>query len=137
MTTRGKRTLLSAAMTMAMVTAFACGGSGGGGTSPTPVGSPGPSGATITITSAGVVSPSSVTINNGESVTFVNSDSRVHEMASDPHPAHTDCPPINALGTLQPGQSRLTNAMTTSRTCGFHDHLNDSNPNLRGTIVIR
>jgi plastocyanin len=78
-----------------------------------------------------------VTINNGESVTFVNNDSRAHEMASDPHPAHTDCPPINALGTLQPGQSRLTNAMTTSRTCGFHDHLNDTNQNLRGTIVVR
>jgi plastocyanin len=129
--------LILAAIAAAAATAFACGGGGGGTNNPTPVGTPGPSGATITITSAGVVSPSSVTINNGESVTFVNNDSRVHEMASDPHPVHTDCPPINALGTLQPGQSRLTNAMTTSRTCGFHDHLNDTNANLKGTIVIR
>ena len=128
--------MIHAAIASAITAAFAC-GSSGGSTNPTPVGTPGPSGATITISSAGVVSPSSVTINNGESVTFVNNDTRAHEMASDPHPAHTDCPPINALGTLQPGQSRLTNAMTTSRTCGFHDHLNDANANLRGTIVVR
>ena len=104
----------------------------GGGT-----GSPGPVGATITIGANGAVSPASVTINNGESVRFVNSHNRPHQMASDPHPNHTDCPPINALPTLDPGQSGQTNALTTSRTCGFHDHLNDTTANLRGTIVIR
>jgi plastocyanin len=78
-----------------------------------------------------------VTISVGQSVTFVNNDSRVHEMASDPHPAHTDCPPINALGVLAPNQTALTNALTTARSCGFHDHRDDSNQNLRGTITIR
>jgi len=76
--------LAHSAIASAMATAFACGGGGGGMTNPTPVGSPGPSGATITINSSGVVSPSTVTINNGESVTFVNNDTRQHEMASDP-----------------------------------------------------
>jgi plastocyanin len=99
-------------------------------------GSPGPSGATITITASGV-SPSTVTINSGESVTFVNNDSRQHQMSSDPHPAHTDCPQINALGVLNPGETRLTNALTASRTCGFHDHINDTNASLRGSIVTR
>jgi plastocyanin len=121
----------------------ACGSSGGGSNNGNPggpspgTGSPGPIGATITITSAGVVSPSSVTINSGESVNFVNNDTRVHEMSSDPHPAHTDCPAINQVGALNPGVTRATNALTTSRTCGFHDHLNDTNPSLRGSIVIR
>jgi plastocyanin len=118
--------------------ALACGG--GSSTSPSPPtggGSPGPSGATITIGSNGAVSPATVTINSGESVTFVNNHNRPHQMSSDPHPDHTDCPPINALGTLDIGQSRLTNALTTSRTCGFHDHLDDTNANLRGSIVIR
>lgn len=121
----------------------ACGGGGGGSNNGNPggpspgTGSPGPIGATITITSAGVVSPSSVTINSGESVNFVNNDTRVHEMSSDPHPAHTDCPAINQVGALNIGVTRPTNALTTSRTCGFHDHLNDTNASLRGTIVIR
>ena len=78
-----------------------------------------------------------MTINSGESVRFVNSHNRTHQMASDPHPNHTDCPPINALPTLDPGQTGQTNALTTSRTCGVHDHLNDTDAKLRGSIVIR
>jgi plastocyanin len=126
-------------MMSAMLVAVGCGGGyGGGSTNPSPVGgSPGPSGATITIGANGAVSPSSVTVSVGQSVTFVNNDSRVHEMASDPHPTHTDCPPINAVGVLNAGQSALTNALTTARSCGFHDHRDDSNQNLRGTITIR
>jgi plastocyanin len=106
------------------------GGSGGGS-------SVGASGATITIGSNGAVSPASVTISVGQSVTFVNNDSRQHEIASNPHPAHTDCPSTNALGTLSAGQTKLTNAYTTARSCGFHDHLNPENSALQGTIVIQ
>jgi plastocyanin len=134
-----KQILKHAAVASVLSLALAC---GGGGTSPSPTpgggsGSPGPIGATITIGSNRAVSPASVTINNGESVTFVNNDNRPHQMASDPHPDHTDCPAINAVGTLDVGQSRSTNALTTSRTCGYHDHLDDTNVNLRGNIVIR
>ena len=107
------------------------GGGGGGG------GSAGASGATITIGSNGAVSPSSVTIAVGQSVTFVNSDSRSHEIASNPHPSHTDCPAINALGAIGAGQTKLTNALTSARSCGFHDHLDPGNGNLQGTITIR
>ena len=119
--------------------AYACGGSS---TAPSPTpgggsGGPGPVGATITIDANGQLSPSTVTINSGESVRFVNSHNRTHQMASDPHPNHTDCPAINALPTLDPGQSGQTNALTTSRTCGVHDHLNDTDAKLRGSIVIR
>ena len=133
-----KSVVKQAVLAGVLAAGVACGGSsnnpnnpGGGG------GSAGTSGATITISNAGVVSPSAVTINPGESVTFVNNDTRSHEIASNPHPAHTDCPAINALGVLQAGQTRLTNALTTSRTCGFHDHNDDTNRNLQGTITIR
>jgi plastocyanin len=116
----------------------ACGGSS---TSPSPPpnsgGGPGPVGATITINANGVLTPSTVTINPGESVTFVNNHNRGHQMASDPHPEHTACPAINVVGTVDVGQSRTTNALTTSRTCGIHDHTDDTNPSLRGSIVIR
>jgi plastocyanin len=115
---------------------------GGGSTSPSPgpgggTGSPGTVGATMTIDASGVLTPKSVTINSGESVRFVNNHNTPHQMSSDPHPAHSDCPPINALPTLGAGQSGQTNALTTSRTCGVHDHLNDAKANLLGSIVIR
>jgi plastocyanin len=126
---------MMSALAATMATMIACGSDNGGPTGPS--GNPGPSGATITIGANGVVSPSSVTINSGESVTFVNNHNVAHQMDSDPHPAHTDCPAINAADRVEPGQSKLTNALTSSRTCGFHDHLNDSNPSLRGTIIIR
>lgn len=125
-----------------MIGLAACGGGGGGsptspgGGSGSGSGSPGPSGATVTI-SNGAVSPSEVTISVGQSVTFTNNDGRVHNIASDPHPNHTDCPAINAVGVLTNGQTKPTNALTTARTCGFHDHDDPDNANLRGRIVIR
>ncbi len=100
-------------------------------------GGPGTSGATITIGANGVVSPSQVTIAVGQSVTFINNDSRVHDMASNPHPAHTDCPSMNAAGNLAPGQTKLTNAFTAARTCGFHDHGNPTDAGLQGNIIIQ
>ena len=87
--------------------------------------------------SNGALSPATVTIRSGESVRFVNNHNRTHQMSSDPHPNHTDCPPINALPTLDPGQSGQTNGLTTVRTCGIHDHLNDADPSLRGSIIIQ
>jgi plastocyanin len=112
----------------------ACGGGGGSTMSPSP--GNGPVGATVTITSSGVT-PKAVTVNVGEVVTFVNNDTRSHDMESDPHPAHTDCPPINAIATLAPGQSRNTGNLTTARTCGYHDHSDAGNVSLQGTITIR
>jgi plastocyanin len=118
----------------------ACGG--GGSSSPTspssPVtGSPGPSGATITIGANGAISPSQVTVATGQSVTFINNDSRAHDMSSDPHPTHTDCPQLNAVSVLSPGQTKPTNAFTVARTCGFHDHNNPDSTALQGRIVIQ
>lgn len=112
-----------------------CGGSSSSPTSPSS--GTGPVGATITIGSNGAVTPSTVTINVGEVVAFVNNDSRPHEMASNPHPAHTDCPAINAVSQLQPGQSRNTGNFTTARSCGFHDHSNPDSAALQGTITVR
>jgi plastocyanin len=128
-------------MASAAAFAAACGGgssNNGNPGGPSPItGSPGPSGATITITAANAVSPGSVTINPGESVTFVNNSSRPHQIASDPHPAHTNCTEINALGTIAAGATVLTNALPTSKTCGFHDHNDSDNNSLKGTITIR
>src|SRR5687768_11703466 len=64
-------------------------------------------GATITI-SGNVVTPKNVTVRPGSQVAFVNNDSRDHNMVSDPHPEHNDCPAINNVGVLRPTQSRQT-----------------------------
>jgi plastocyanin len=118
----------------------ACGGSA---TSPSSVtatvrdGGAGPSGATVTITSAGL-SASTVTVAAGQGVTFVNNDSRSHEMASDPHPTHGSCPSIEAgLGTIGAGQTKVTHAFANAGTCHYHDHLDDSNGAFKGTIIVQ
>jgi len=114
------------------ISAFACGGSDNGGSTPTTPGD----GPTFTITSAGV-SPKSLTVSVGSQVTFVNNDTAMHEMFSDPHPEHMDCPEINQVGFLSPGQSRQTGNLNTTRTCGFHDHGQPLNTFLQGSILIR
>ena len=91
---------------------------------------------TVTITAAGV-SPKETVVPLGARVTFVNSDIRSHEMNSDPHPEHTDCPEINLVGFLSAGQSRETGNFQTARTCGYHDHSQDTNVALQGKITIR
>lgn len=73
----------------------------------------------------------------GTRVLFVNSHSRRHDMTSDPHPDHLDCPELNQVGLLNPGQSRESGNLVAVRTCGFHDHDEPNNTNLRGRIVIR
>lgn len=112
---------------------------GCGGGSPS---SPGGGGATttITLTSSGA-SPTTVNIAQGARVIFVNNDSRSHNMTSDPHPAHDQpgCGALNAVGFLQPGQSRESGNLTTVGTCGFHDHDNppDNDDGRRYTGSIR
>lgn len=122
---------VAAAMTIA-----ACGG-GGGSSTPTSPTTPSSPATTITIGADGRVSPSTLTVPVGSRVTFVNNHNRGHEMASDPHPQHTDCTELNAVSNLQPGQSRQTDNLTTARICGFHDHGEPDNAGLRGTIRIQ
>ena len=104
-------------------------------TSPTPTPTTTPS-VTITITSAGA-NPKSVQIALGARVLFVNNDTREHEMASDPHPDHTDCPVLNQVGLLQPGQQRETGNFVVVRTCGYHDHEDPTNPLWQGAIITK
>ena len=83
------------------------------------------------------VCPTSLTVPRGTRVTFINNDSRAHEMNSDPHPEHTDCPEINQVGHLEPGQSRQTGNLVIARRCGFHDHINFNSAALKGSITIQ
>ncbi len=79
----------------------------------------------------------SITVARGSQVTFINNDTRVHDMQSNPHPEHTDCPELAAVGFLNPGQSRQSSNLNTARSCGYHDHNDADNNNWKGTIVIQ
>lgn len=136
--------MAQAAVTAALLAMVACGGGGGSPTSPSgggasvgSTGAVGTSGSTMTIGANGAVSPAQVTISVGQSVTFVNNDTRSHDMESDPHPSHTTCPSIGNVGNLQPGQTKLTFGFSGAGSCGFHDHGNPDNAALRGRIVIQ
>jgi plastocyanin len=129
---------MAAAAGMAVM--LACGGSPTGpstGTGNSGGGGAGTSGATVTMTANGV-NPASVAVSVGQSVTFVNNDSRSHQIASDPHPTHGSCPQIEvALGTIAAGETKLTNAFTTAKTCTYHDHLDPGNAAFQGSIRIQ
>jgi plastocyanin len=117
-----------------MAIALACGSSSSTSTSPT---STTPTSTTTITIANNAVSPSAIVVTRGAQVTFVNADSRTHEMYYDPHPDHTDCPEINQVGFLNPGQSRQTGNLNTVRTCGFHDHGSPDTNSLKGTITIQ
>jgi plastocyanin len=116
----------------------ACGGSSSaspGGPSGTAA-TCGTDGKTIVIAN-NTVCPATLTVSLGSQVTFVNNDSQSHNMTSDPHPEHTDCPELNQVGYLTSGQSRQSGNLVTARTCGYHDHDNFTVKSLQGSIVIR
>ena len=126
------RGTLAAAATILLILATSCSKNDS-----TPQPAPDPAtGATITITSAGA-SPRSLVVPPGSQVTFVNNDSVAHEMYSDPHPEHTDCPEFDSVGRLNPGVTRQTKNLTITRTCGFHDHINPFVASLTGSIRIQ
>jgi plastocyanin len=106
--------------------------------SPTAPGSstPGPEGAVISIGASGLT-PGTVTIPTGQSVTFVNTDTVAHEIASTPVPTYDDCPPINRVSRLEPGQSMQTGALTAMRTCGFVDLLRIGDARWQGSITVQ
>jgi plastocyanin len=113
----------------------------GGSPTPTTPTPPATNPYTFTLTSAGA-SPKQLTVPPGTRVLFVNQDSRRHDIASDPHPEHTNCTEINSVGVLTPGQSRETGNLVAVKTCGFHDHDNpppttEAGNQWTGSIVIR
>jgi plastocyanin len=122
-----------------VVTACGGGSSNSAVTSPSPTTPPAGGGiGTPTITIANnTVSPKNISVTRGSQVTFVNNDNQSHDMVSDPHPVHTDCPEINQVGLLSPGQRRQTGLLNTTRTCGYHDHNRDMVASLQGTITIQ
>jgi plastocyanin len=83
------------------------------------------------------MTPLEITIDVGQRVTFVNNDTRAHDLVGGIDPNSPDCPEITQAGFLTPGQSRDTGIFTTARRCEYHDHTMLSVPAFQGRIIIR
>ena len=83
------------------------------------------------------MSPLEISIQVGQGVTFVNNDTRAHDVVGGIDPEHPDCPEITQAGFLSPGQRRETAAFTTPRTCEYHDHAMMGVAAFQGRIIIR
>jgi hypothetical protein len=90
----------------------------------------------VTITPFGLM-PYEAMVATGGQVIFVNRDLVVHDIQGGVDPDHPDCREIDAVGSLQPGQSRTTNPLPTARTCDYHDHTEGGHHGFSGKIVIR
>ncbi len=101
-------------------------------TTPTPTATPAAKTVTINMTSSGF-SPATITINKGDTVTFVNQDTKSRWPASAPHPTHTDYPEFDAkMGIVAGGSWSFT--FTKTGTWKFHDHLN---PSQFGSVTVK
>ena len=141
------RSIVGAVAVAAILVGAGCGGSPSGPPIPTPIPPPSPSPPvpsptpvatlTITINTSGQVTPADIQVPRGSRVSFINQHSSPHDMTSDPHPTHTNCPEINQVGNLLSGRSGQTAAMNTVRRCGFHDHGEPENGRLQGSITVQ
>ncbi len=53
-----------------------------------------------------------------------------------PFPAHDGCPPVNQVGGLTPGQSKMTGVLSREGACAFHEHLTEGAAAFRGEILV-
>ena len=99
-----------------------------------PAGNPGtPSVNTTNVAIQGFAfNPPAITVSVGDTVTWTNQDSVPHDVASDPHPTHTDLPGLRS-GTLNPGQS-YSFTFDKAGTWSYHCHLH---PTMKGAVTVQ
>lgn len=93
------------------------------------------SAATITFTDSGV-SPATVTVKAGDSITWTNNGSKKVSVASDNHPTHTlnqELTNGQFVTELAPRAS-VTVTLTKVGTWGYHNHLDLS---VKGKVVVQ
>jgi plastocyanin len=118
-----RRAVAIAAAAFALLLAAGCGGGGG---------SSGGGGNEVKLTDSGW-EPSTLTVDKGTTVKFVNDSSDDFWPASNDHPTHLLYPGFDAKRPFVKGQS-YEFTFDKVGSWGYHNHLN---PSVEGTIVVK
>lgn len=87
--------------------------------------------AQVSITDQGFI-PATLMVKKGTKVNWVVSDTKPHQIASDPHPSHNSLP---ALLQNQPSQSSYSYTFDKVGTFTYHD---ETDPlKLRGSVIVK
>lgn len=89
---------------------------------------------TNTVTYDGTTfSPASISVKQGDSITFINNSNGGMSVASDPHPSHSIYPEFDQYKTSAKGQKTFTFVFDKLGTWGYHNHLNS---NAVGSVTV-
>ncbi|HYC80089.1 MAG TPA: cupredoxin domain-containing protein [Candidatus Binatia bacterium] len=92
---------------------------------------PAPKTVNITIANNKIVE-NPITVNVNDTIIWTNKDLMPHQIASDPHPTHTDVNDLES-GSLATNQT-YSYKFTKAGTYSYHDHLN---PSIKGTVIVQ
>jgi len=87
--------------------------------------------ATVRITASGF-EPATLSVEKGTKITWVNDDSILHQIASNPFPSGTGLPGLKSQ--ILNNDQAYTYVATTGGTFGYHDQLK---PTINGTLVVK
>nr|MBA2356640.1 hypothetical protein [Acidobacteriota bacterium] len=93
----------------------------------------------ITVTAQGVT-PRVLVVAPGEQVTIRNLDTVTHQIFSAPYLERSQCPALNQIGFLQPGESRASGNFTAPGICGFLDDVRPGQQlkrDFQGYVIVR
>jgi plastocyanin len=90
---------------------------------------------TVMLESTGL-NPREITIDVGDTVSFMNHESVPYAIAGGAAPSQSACPEINAVGVLGPGEIRSTTPFSVAKTCDYHVP-NGQTVLFSGRIVVR
>jgi plastocyanin len=82
---------------------------------------------------AGKYDPSTIIINKGDSVSWINQDSIGHRVASNPYPKNDGLLGFDSAGKIAPG-SFYSYTFTKTGTFGYHDQ---AKPTINGTVIVK
>lgn len=88
--------------------------------------------AQIAITASGF-EPATLTIKKGTRVIWLNQDTKLHKVASDPFPNDSDLPLLNSANPLGAAEGQYNYTFNTKGEFKYHD---DLNPAMGGTVVV-
>jgi plastocyanin len=89
----------------------------------------------VSITAAGF-NPQVLHVDYPVTVTFTNADTVAHTLESAPELNWDNCPEMNTVGTLTPGQSKAVPFSEKDAVCAYHDAAQASRTAFQGYIAI-